>query len=625
MKTGARVVLGVVYLLVLSVVAIVSPAQAASGYTTLCRGYVTCANAGMGNDGYAANNRTMYWRMYSGHNCVNYAAYRMVRSGMPNVRPWSGGGNAEFWGTSNASLTDQTPTVGAVAWWRANASPAGSAGHVGYIERVVSPTEIIVSMDWWGGDFTWARIIKGGGSWPSGFIHFNDRTLTSTEAPVVSGTPRVGATLNASAATFSPAGAVVTYQWRADGVDIGGATGQSLLLGDAQQGKRISVRATGTKTGYPSATAVSAATAAVEALRLTTTARPVVTGLPRVASTLTTSAATFAPAGADVTYRWRANGVAIRGAVEQSLTLRPAQEGKRITVKATATLPGYPTLSVVSARTAAVQEDTLLAGEGPTIQGAAVVDGTLTASPGSWTPVPTRLLYQWTADGLALEGATTPTLTPGPELVGKALGVTVTARKWGYDPVTLSSAATPPVASGRLAATVAPSLSGLPRLGETLSLDPGSYTPEGTVAVQWRRDGVPVPGATGTAYLLTPADLGTRISATTTAVRPGYTPVTTALPSTRAVRTTPEVSASILPGARRDRIEVTVRAPGVATVTGLVRVRRRGVTLGETTLVDGTARLVLPEIASGTRTFRIGYGGSRSVLGSVVWRELVIP
>ena len=62
-----------------------------------------------------------------------------------------------------------------MAWWRANSSPAGSAGHVGYVEQVVSPDEIIVSMDWWGGDFTWARIIKGGGSWPSGFIHFNDR------------------------------------------------------------------------------------------------------------------------------------------------------------------------------------------------------------------------------------------------------------------------------------------------------------------------------------------------------------------------------------------------------------------------------------------------------------------
>ena len=405
MKTGARVVLGVVYLLVLSVVAIVSPAQATSGYTTLCRGYVTCANAGMGNDGYAANNRTMYWRMYSGHNCVNYAAYRMVRSGMPNVRPWSGGGNAEFWGTSNASLTDQTPTVGAVAWWRANASPAGSAGHVGYIERVVSPTEIIVSMDWWGGDFTWARIIKGGGSWPSGFIHFNDRKLTSTEAPVVSGTPRVGATLNASAATFSPAGAVVTYQWRADGVDIAGATGQSLLLG------RRRSRASGSPCGPP---APRPATRPPRPSRpppprwrrsgSRPPPRPVITGLARVASTLTTSAATFAPAGADVTYRWRANGVAIRGAVEQSLTLRPAQEGKRITVKATATLPGYPTLSVVSAPTAPVQEDTLVAGEGPTVEGAAVVDGTLTALPGTWTPVPTRLLYQWTADGQAPRG-----------------------------------------------------------------------------------------------------------------------------------------------------------------------------------------------------------------------------
>jgi hypothetical protein len=266
-----------------------------------------------------------------------------------------------------------------------------------------------------------------------------------------------------------------------------------------------------------------------------------------------------------------------------------------------------------------------VADEQPSVAGAAVVDQTLTALPGSWTPAPTRLLYQWTADGQAIDGATTTTLTPGPELVGKALGVTVTARKWGYDPVTLSSAVTPPVAAGTLAATVAPALTGLPRLGETLSLDPGTYTPEGTVAVQWRRDGTPVPGAIGTTYLLTPADLGARISATTTAVRPGYTPVTTALPSTRAVRTTPELSASILAGTHRNRIEVSVRAPGVAPVTGIVRVKRRGATLGEATLVNGTVRFVLPEIASGPRTFRIGYGGSGSVLGAVVWRELVIP
>ena len=63
----------------------------------------------MGNAGYAQANDKMYWRMYSGHNCTNYAAYRMVRSGMPDERPWSGGGNATYWGTSMPEITDDIP------------------------------------------------------------------------------------------------------------------------------------------------------------------------------------------------------------------------------------------------------------------------------------------------------------------------------------------------------------------------------------------------------------------------------------------------------------------------------------------------------------------------------------
>ena len=101
----------------------------------LCYGYVDCREKGMFNGGYAQNNKKMYWRMYSGHNCTNYAAYRMVKSGLPNERPWSGGGNATYWGSSMASITDDVPRVGAVTWWKANTGPAGSSGHVGYVER----------------------------------------------------------------------------------------------------------------------------------------------------------------------------------------------------------------------------------------------------------------------------------------------------------------------------------------------------------------------------------------------------------------------------------------------------------------------------------------------------------
>ncbi len=54
-------------------------------------------------------------------------------------------------------ITNGTPSVGAIAWWRAGVKPAGSAGHVGYVEKVVSADEIIVSQDSWNGDFSWTR------------------------------------------------------------------------------------------------------------------------------------------------------------------------------------------------------------------------------------------------------------------------------------------------------------------------------------------------------------------------------------------------------------------------------------------------------------------------------------
>jgi surface antigen len=104
--------------LLLPLLALVGPVQAiSSGY--LCTGYTACKNAGYPSAGYAANNHKMYWRMYSGHNCTNYVAYRMVKAGMPNVRPWSGSGNATNWGVAMRNITDQQPRVGAVAWWRA--------------------------------------------------------------------------------------------------------------------------------------------------------------------------------------------------------------------------------------------------------------------------------------------------------------------------------------------------------------------------------------------------------------------------------------------------------------------------------------------------------------------------
>ncbi|MDQ1084723.1 hypothetical protein QE392_001804 [Microbacterium proteolyticum] len=81
--------------------------------------------------------------------------------------------------------------------------------------------------------------------------------------PTVTGTAKVGSTLTASPGTWTPSPVTLTYRWKADGVDISGATGKTLKLAKAQIGKRITVTVTGAKAGYTTAQRTSASTAAV--------------------------------------------------------------------------------------------------------------------------------------------------------------------------------------------------------------------------------------------------------------------------------------------------------------------------------------------------------------------------
>ena len=83
-------------------------------------------------------------------------------------------------------------------------------------------------------------------------------TLVTAIAPIT-GSPVVGQTLTAGART--PAAATVSYQWRANGVAISGATAATFVVTAAQLGATITVSVTGT-TNY-SGTVTSAATAAV--------------------------------------------------------------------------------------------------------------------------------------------------------------------------------------------------------------------------------------------------------------------------------------------------------------------------------------------------------------------------
>src|SRR5215217_2012193 len=159
--------------------------------TAQASSYLICT--GYSNYGYSTHQWTSYWRMYTGTNCTNYVAYRLVTTnGMPNVRPASGVGNAEDWGFAMASITNSTPALGSVAWW-------GKTGHhVAYVEKIVSSSEIWVSESNWSGSFDWRKITKSGSGWPDGFIHFKDLKIVNNIRPSISGTVKVGGALTAS-------------------------------------------------------------------------------------------------------------------------------------------------------------------------------------------------------------------------------------------------------------------------------------------------------------------------------------------------------------------------------------------------------------------------------------------
>jgi surface antigen len=147
----------------------VAPAAQASS-TTLCTGSIPCLLLGRSDAGYGLVSLISYWNQTPGHNCTNYIAYRLSHGGRLVARP---PGTASAWTWGGAARTagipvDDSPAVGAIAWWPAGSSPSG---HVAYVEQVLSDGSVLVSEDNLTGDFRWRRMTRGTG-WPSGFIHY---------------------------------------------------------------------------------------------------------------------------------------------------------------------------------------------------------------------------------------------------------------------------------------------------------------------------------------------------------------------------------------------------------------------------------------------------------------------
>ncbi|NQX05345.1 hypothetical protein HQQ82_12415 [Rathayibacter sp. VKM Ac-2856] len=366
-------------------------------------------------------------------------------------------------------------------------------------------------------------------------------SLTNS-VPTVTGSSAVGGTLTANPGNWGPAPVELAYQWKRNGTAIAGATGSSYVVTSADSGTALTVSVTGTKYGYTTATRTSSATQVGLPLQ-TLMPTPTISGSTTVGSTLTANPGTW-DSGVTLTYQWKKNGgTYISGATAKTYVLKPSDAGATLTVSVTGTKPGYSPATKTSATTAAVTNGAVITGATPTITGTATVGQKLTAVPGTWTPSPVTLAYQWKRNGTAISGATASTYTLVAADAGAAITVAVTGTKSGYTAVTKTSAAvTAKAALQTLMPT--PTITGTTKVGSTLTANAGTWDAGTTLTYQWKKNnGVYISGATAKTYVLKASDAGATVTVSVTSTKPGYSP------ATKTSATTALVTGGVLTGA----------------------------------------------------------------------------
>jgi hypothetical protein len=309
--------------------------------------------------------------------------------------------------------------------------------------------------------------------------------LTITSHPL-------GAVLNPTGSVTLSIGVTGTfpasYQWRKDGVPISGATAATYTVAATQVSGAatydvVATNVVGSVSSNPAVVSVNSPVTILE--------HPVALSVnPGAVAVFRVEAIGTSP----LTYQWRRNGVAIAGANASSYTLSAAE----------AASAGNFDVLVSNVVGSVASSSAALSFNVPVSITAQPAGGALNAGATSTLSVTATgtnpLTYQWFRNGEAIEGATARTYTIGNAQPADA-GVYQVAIS---NPVGTVASAQAAVTLNAVPTVV---LQPLP-----VNVNPGAaasfnVTAEGTAPLryQWRRDGVPISGATAATYSIAAA------------------------------------------------------------------------------------------------------------------------
>ena len=353
----------------------------------------------------------------------------------------------------------------------------------------------------------------------------------ATGTPAIGGTLQVGETLTASTSGIADQDGLddvsYGYQWIAGGSDVGGATGSTYTLTSSEQGQTIRVRVTFTDDAGNAESLASAATAQVEARPNTpATSQPTITGTPQVGETLTADTSGISDddglTNVSYSYQWMADGVDIQNATSSTYKLVFPDQGKTIKVKVSFTDDRDNEETLTSAATVAVTAAANRGATGqPTISGTPQVGQTLTADTANIADEDglddVSYGYQWVSGGTDIDGANGSSYELTSSEQGQTIQVRVTFTDDRDNEETLTSAATVAVtAAANRDATGQPTISGTPRVDQTLTADTANIVDQDgltnvSYSYQWIAGGSDIGGATGSTHTLTASEQGQTI------------------------------------------------------------------------------------------------------------------
>ena len=337
-------------------------------------------------------------------------------------------------------------------------------------------------------------------------------TLGVVPTPKITGDRKVDSILSVAEGLW-PEGVNLSYQWLRDGIEIYGENGSSYRIKQMDVGRFLSVRVTGQKTGYQSA---SVSSSSVRAISNQPPIEPVpyIVGSNIAGSTLKAHPGHWGD-GYFISFRWLRDGQAIPGAVSQTYVPNFYDRGTQLSVEVTGKIPNT---APVSYRSKAVQIS------GSILKSA--LSGKFQLGGRIWANISGRsrkfdYSFQWFRNGNLIEGENSRSLVLGVMDVDKNISVRVCATV-GYIPIDCAEATSPSqIKPGQLKTIpVLIVTSGT----STLVLRVGAGLPADNVYYEWFRDGALISGANQNSYQLRPGDTGHNFSAKILVFAPGYQP-----------------------------------------------------------------------------------------------------